>query len=666
MTLKNIKLKKSIRLFAILLFLTIIMSLNVSFAQEQMMEAPLNPEFIQYLERLNNPRFKANQIGLYEKRLIPNPIKIERNLNSTPNEIKNATFPERFDLREKNKLTPIRNQHQNNSSCWTFAAYSSLESWLMPVKSWDFAENHMKNTHGFDYGHDEGGNRDVSTAYLARGSGPVLEEDDPYNGKSNISPENLSNVKLVKNVLYLPNRLNSLDNDYIKWALTEYGAVQTSYYDNQLYFNVDNKSYYYSGTSQTNHAVVIVGWDDNYSKSNFKTTPLGNGAFIIKNSWGDEWGENGYFYISYYDTKIGSDNAVFINAVDTNYYDNIYQYDPLGNTGFARVGGSTTNWFANVFSSKDYEENLVAAAFYTRYENIKYEIWIDTDFIDGDFSKLKMVKKGTIDIPGYHTIDFEPEIVQPGKKFVVAVKASTTGPEDYYPIPLEKPIENYSSKATANIGESYASVNGQTWFELTTYKQGEKYPFENTNVNLKAFTRVPPIPVQSISLDYTEILLKPKQAKQLIATVLPEDATNKSLVWTTENQSVATVDKNGVVTAIGLGKTNILATTIDGNHSAICEVEVVKYPVKIGNIDVVGKNITISISKMSEDIAGTVIIQAYDESNRPLKVMYSDTEILKNNYSFDFNNTIKPISHIKVFIWDSIENMKPLANSVMR
>ena len=119
-------------------------------------------------------------------------------------------------------------------------------------------------------------------------------------------------------------------------------------------YKASTASYYYNGTSGTNHEVLIVGWDDNYAASNFATAPAGNGAFIVKNSWGTSWGSGGYFYASYYDTRFGrasNPTAVFDDAEATGNYTGVYQYDPLGDCNDLGYG-STTGWFANVFTAQ--------------------------------------------------------------------------------------------------------------------------------------------------------------------------------------------------------------------------------------------------------------------------------------------------------------------------
>ena len=96
--------------------------------------------------------------------------------------------------------------------------------------------------------------------------------------------------------------------------------------------------------------------------------------------------------------------------------------------------------------------------------------------------------------------------------------------------------------------------------------------------NLSASCKVTVVPtlVESITLDKTEISLETTETATLVATVLPELTTNKSVTWTSSNDAVATVDANGVVTAIAVGEATITATTTDGsNLSATCKVTVV-------------------------------------------------------------------------------------------
>ena len=444
--------------------------------------APLNPAFEQHLRGLTigglGPQSQQEPV----RGLVPPPLDLSHNRGKRISTLSYATngFPAFFDLRAQvpARLSPVRNQG-GCGSCWAFATYGSMESCLLPAQAYDFSENHLKNTHGFDWTCCEGGNHWISTAYLARWSGPALESDDPYNPSSCVSPTSVPVCKHVQRVDFIPDRAGPLDNDNIKQAVMNYGAVHTAYYHSNTYYNGATYSYYYSGGQLANHAVCIVGWDDDYDKSRFLTTPPGNGAFIVRNSWGSGWGQGGYFYVSYYDSLIGTENAVFHNAEPADNYNQIYQYDPYG--WVSSVGyGTDTAWFANVFTAAT-DTQIAAAGLYTASLQSTYELRV---YLDPDSGPIASggpvsVAMGTIQNPGYQTIVLgSPVFVESGRRFSVVVRLTT--PDYNYPIPIEQPLTGYSSAASARRGESYISSNGSVWSDLTDSYAG-------SNVCLKAY-----------------------------------------------------------------------------------------------------------------------------------------------------------------------------------
>lgn len=471
-------LKKSLSLLLISFMLTVLIPASV-WALEDASEptaAPLNPAFVQYLDDLNSGTLNTSVIDGHSRGYIPPPM--QRYEDPAETAITAAgTFPATYDLRDTGRITDIRSQG-DYGSCWAFASLASLESYLKKDTTVDLSENNLMWNSGFDITPDDGGNYTMATAYLARWSGPVSENSDPYDTPKKTGLAPVYHVQEVESIPNLPSA--------IKQALMDGGALYTSMYsglfESNDYYNSDNAAFYYDGNEKPDHDVVIVGWDDNYSRNNFAKTPEGDGAWIIRNSWGADWGDGGYFYLSYYDSYAGSNVTAFHNAQATDNYSQIYQYDPLGNiSAMGYQDGDNTAWGANIFTAAA-SDNLTAVSTYALTPGTTAEIKIYTDVSDGKPSSgtLRTTQTATFPRGGYYTIALDnPVALVAGQKFAVVVKFRTPGTNDS--VPVESRFENYSSAVSANPGESFTSNTGTGGWYDTSKKN-------LSNVCIKAFT----------------------------------------------------------------------------------------------------------------------------------------------------------------------------------
>ncbi|WP_292389532.1 lectin like domain-containing protein [Methanosarcina sp. UBA5] len=476
---------------------------------ESMIEtAPMNPDFLesQQSDSVEVFSFGGSYGQLAGTGYKPSPVDLSGLASPEGRSLLGASgsdLPAVYDLRKEGKVTAAKNQGKDGS-CWAFSTIASLESYVLGKegKSYDFSENNMKNlvsknySQGFDYTPDEGGNAFISTAYLSRWSGPVNESEDPYTDASSYSPTGLSVQKHVQEALFLPQKTEPLNNEFLKNAILEYGAVYSTMYWNTGYYQQRNYAYRYTGNLSVNHAVNIVGWDDSFDRNYFTQVPPGDGAFIAKNSWGNTWGEDGYFYISYYDTKLGyNENAAF-TAEGQNNYDHVYQYDPLGWTRSREYKGSQVAWGSNVFSSER-NETLRAIGFYTTDLNTAYEIYVYKNPVSGPVNSGQgylVQESGSYSFPGYHTHVLNSTVpVRAGEKFSIVIRF--INPSASGPLAVEQPVIRYSSKAQANPGESYVSPNGVQWEDISSSSE--------TNLCIKAFTTSDALPEADFSSNVT-------------------------------------------------------------------------------------------------------------------------------------------------------------------
>ena len=150
------------------------------------------------------------------------------------------------------------------------------------------------------------------------------------------------------------------------------------------FVNYTSGAQYYNGSYATNHGVTLVGWDDTYSASNFDVRPPGDGAWIIKNSWGTNAGVDGYFYISYYDTCFAMKNSYAYMISNTEQYNKNYQYDLQGNLGYLNI----FNQYKNVYIAED-DDLIGAVGTYFNQSNVTYTIKV---YVNDSLKYVEMIK----------------------------------------------------------------------------------------------------------------------------------------------------------------------------------------------------------------------------------------------------------------------------------
>lgn len=387
-------------------------------------------------------------------------------------------LPAAYDMRDDDRVSEVRDQG-DSGTCWAFASLAALETTLMPDEKLQFSVDNMTKNNGFGIEQFDGGQYRMSIAYLASWKGPVLEEDDPYgDDKTN------SDLTAVRH-LQEAQTIEDKDMTAVKEAVYTQGGVETAIYCDMLdtdgeseYYNEKTAAYYYDGTDAINHDVVIVGWDDNYSKDNFTIKPEKDGAFICKNSWGKDFGKDGYFYVSYYDACICQTSVVYTKLEPADNYDSIYQSDKLGWVGVLGYDDEEA-YFANVYTAGGNEE-LSAVAFYATGAKTTYEVYVTTDY-EGpdDLSERVLAASGEMEYAGYYTIDLDETFeLEEGSKFAVIVHITT--PDSKYPVAIEYDADSMTDSFDMSDGEGYISQYGTQWYSAEDER--------SCNVCLKAFT----------------------------------------------------------------------------------------------------------------------------------------------------------------------------------
>ena len=399
----------------------------------------------------------------------------------------------------------IRNQSPYGT-CWGFAPTSLAE---LSVLNNDGTLLDLSELHSvyFAYHYTSADGKDgvkyLPTAgynYLSMGGDPSFiyhayanwvgvadEKTAPYSGAAATLESGLSNDIAMNDSAHLRNFyiVNKADRKYIKQLIKEYGGVGMSYYDDNQYYDYSTNSYYSTVSDNTNHAISVVGWDDD------KVTNSSNkGAWLVRNSWGsDEYSHFGYFWMSYdepsiYDRVYALDCVSDTGSSDDDFYDHNYQYDLSAYSQYGWIGTGTSSTIANIFTATG-TQSLKAVGVETQNPNINYTVNIYTDIANSsnpESGTLVRTQTGSFTYQGFHTIKMDnPLTLTKGEKFSVVIKLeSMDGKSGAY----------YVMESKYNLGNAASWYCGGEKGQSFYYNYGWRDMVESMggNVRIKAYT----------------------------------------------------------------------------------------------------------------------------------------------------------------------------------
>ena len=399
----------------------------------------------------------------------------------------------------------IRNQNPYGT-CWGFAPTSLAE---LSVLNNDGTLLDLSELHSiyFAYHYTSADGKDgvkylptASSNYLFMGGDPSFiyhtyanwvgaadEKTAPYSEAAATLESGLSNDIAMNDSAHLRNFyiVNKADRKYIKQLIKEYGGVGMSYYDDNQYYDYSTNSYYSTVSGNTNHAISVVGWDDD------KVTNSSNkGAWLVRNSWGsDKYSHFGYFWMSYdepsiYDRVYALDCVSDTGSSDDDFYDHNYQYDLSAYSQYGWIGTGTSSTIANIFTATG-TQSLKAVGVETQNPNINYTVNIYTDIANSsnpESGTLVRTQTGSFTYQGFHTIKMDnPLTLTKGEKFSVVIKLeSMDGKSGAY----------YVMESKYNLGNAASWYCGGEKGQSFYYNYGWRDMVESMggNVRIKAYT----------------------------------------------------------------------------------------------------------------------------------------------------------------------------------
>lgn len=399
-------------------------------------------------------------------------------------------IPAKFDLREKGFVTSVKSQ--TGGTCWTHSTAAALESNLLVTGNWksageagepDLAEYHLDWWNGFNQNYNpdtapakngltvhEGGDYLVASSYLSQRGAVRNTDGQSYQTRPDQAKDSYH--------YYYPRHIEWIASDEdditlktkkIKEAVMQQGAVGTALAWSSSFYDPGSFSFYQpkSNSALPNHAVTIVGWDD--AKKTKASKP---GAWLIKNSWGAGWGQNGYFWISFYDKVAGVHpdmGAVSFRDVVPVAFDRAYTLDSHGWRDTKKDALIAMNVFKAQKAPEGKIEYIKAVSFYTTEHMSEYKIRVYRSFEKGVLGGEVALAGGVEKLKGMHTADLDREVpVHEGEDFFVVVELSIGG--SAYDKTSDVPVLLCVTKQPKTIVKSKASKGQSLYFVKDAWK----------------------------------------------------------------------------------------------------------------------------------------------------------------------------------------------------
>ena len=568
-------------------------------------------------------------------------------------------------------LTKPNYRSQTTGACWAYSAMNALESTLLNKYSTTYNLSNSNNivnvsherfylakafsgSNANEYGFmtlGKGGYALHSILYLTGGYGPIaLNSNSPFNGEYSsdtlVSRNNVLNQKKIYDVTEIQ-VIGGVDPDSDSAVSNKINAIKTlinagigvttnsrSLRSGCSCFNTDTRASYCPdlngsyGSNCNYHASLIVGWNDNYSKDNFAEgyKPDKNGAWIIRNTHGS----SGEYYISYYDPYLLNNENMAITSIKSVGYDHIYQYNPSGCKSYQYAGdyycyslGSVPSKQVVSIFEKNGEGNqkLDSVGFYVQSSSSKsVEVYfsssssndIPSDLFD---SNNKICEKNNITNNGYYSCELSNSKIISQQYFFIGLK----GNGQIFAFQGNSHPTLSNDKVGISVRKNYY-LNNSAWTDAAISN--------SSTIFVKAFTtdtndEPSIIGVDSVTISPNVLNLKVGESSSLTYNISPSNADIKSTEWSSSNTGVVSVDKDGKVSAVGIGTANVVIKVVGQDNSEASDsivVNVISQYISVDSVTLVDANNNTLSNSMNLNIGEEVTIKfLINPSNATLK-----------------------------------------------